>query len=688
MEFNLKTFKQIIAAGDIRQFNEQDVFVLLSKAKEEYYTSSNVIIPNDVYDAVADMYENEYGLLPVGYTPEGSSNKRLVDTKHEFTDLLGTLSKQKTLDDLLNSKLTSVEFPASFIVSHKYDGNSVALTFAPNGEVVKAVTRGDDGQGVDLTDVFSHISVDSSVFDGIEDNIHVKCEVMITYQGLEALSEEKNITYANPRSCVSGRLHSSDAATTSKYFVLAPLDISVDSGLTRLENIDVLTKISESSKYFLPFVHEVFLVESLDDFNKQIKSIYNLTNSNRGSLDYMIDGLVIELSDETVRKSMGWTSGSPNYATALKLPSFEKETILRDIIFDYGIATSRITPKAVFDTVTVNGAKCNTVSLASLKRYKELLPLKVGQPMIFTYVNDTLGYIDKLNTTETIDGEDLSFITSCPKCGSDLVENESGALIYCGNSQCIGRKVGDVVIWLQRLGIKGIGEKTIERLFDSGVISQVQDIYSVTEEQLKTVPSFGQKSIDNFLKLVHSVKEVTTDKFLHALCIEQIGSDLSSIIANNFDYFQIINIYDDLDESLSHDDRISIVIKTIKNQLTRLESVELKTVQLLVDGIIRRADFICELPEDFIVSEPEQIEQDDVSYTLCITGTLNKLKRADLVNLLKSRGHKVTSKVTSNTDFLVNNDVESTSSKNKDAKKLGKEIITEDQLYSKLNISV
>jgi NAD-dependent DNA ligase len=394
----------------------------LEKARDMFYNTGERIMSDPEYDALVDMVEDftgeeeEFGAAPLKGTG-------LIDSEHTITEFLGTLRKAKTaelvnewfdkVNLLLKNKLS--EAGTMIMTSHKVDGNSVALTFnAGSGKLQKAITRGKNGLGVDLTSTLKDtVSIKPQKGWLKTNTVTIKVEVTITWSNLERyLIEFPEKNYNNPRSFISGKLHAGDAHSIAHYFSFAPLQLSLDwepdliNDITLLD--DVMNQCTAGDNNWISFGKQFWLLtkkgywmngteEVGRSFSEVIRSVETAIEEERtnGTLSYMADGVVIELVNEEHRSTLGWTSGRPNYATALKFAPMEATTVARSIRADLGSATGRVTPVVNFDTVKLINNSYNNVSLANYKRFNQL-KLREGQKLIFTLRHDVLGYVDSI----------------------------------------------------------------------------------------------------------------------------------------------------------------------------------------------------------------------------------------------------------------------------------------------------
>ena len=664
---------------DAREAQANDYRKKLEEASKIYYNTDNKIMSDEEFDLMKDRYEELSGVkFKVGTpAPEG---KGTINIPHEYDELMGSMSKCNTVEETYDwfNKL-GLSDNDMILISRKFDGNALVNVFVDD-TVKSSLTRGRDGKGMDLKHIFKdHKTVNPYNPDIDTSEIAIQYEAIITYDNFEKYMEEKQVSYANPRSVVSGILGRDDASEYSKYITLVPLNVRVPEtpGFS-------FPRTSEISLIQYLYTDEITVLDGYETIRvsdrDRLEEIYNsYTLEYRDGLNYMIDGLVIEVLDEDKRKHLGWTSGRPNYAMALKFPYMEKTSNVEKIEFDFGL-TGQITPVICYRPVEFNGAIQKRTSIASYKRFKEL-QLGEGSDILIQYRNDVLSYIEKLDTEHNKTVIPFDFIDKCPVCdgGIHITVNAKGeeTLAYCANDECPGKVSGRITRYLKKLDVKGIAEATVERMVDQGTISNILDLYKLTPED---IDYFGPVQSKKIIDAIHSKMDnnVYDYEVFAGIGMKDIGKTIGKIIFKQYDLGDFVDLLNDEERLIS--------------ELSLLEGVGPITVQTIIDKLNPDEPMYNEFIQLNGYVGPKiyknEFKEDSKVYTFCVTGSLKNRKRDDLKVALEKRGHKVSGSVSSKTNYLVNNDVESGSSKNKKAKQLGVDIITEETLYSMLNIKV
>jgi DNA ligase (NAD+) len=647
---------------------------LLETASSLYYNTDEKLMGDQTYDDLRDEY-TQYGFdLDIGAAP--SEGKGTVDVDHSFGHLVGSLGKRNTIPELhewldtTHENSSVLDKKIKVIVTLKYDGNSAVGEFKSK-KLIKMLTRGRNGKGMDLTHVFKDYKIPDA------SHVGVKFEVIMTYENYEKLMEDTGASYANPRSTVAGKLGDDDAASYAKYFTLVPLGMSFkDEDYTDMTKSQELRWIDENfpDSGIKSMGNRWFFEGTSKEVSQQIKKVYDKLSTERFNLPFMIDGLVIEFDDARYR-DLGVVSNKPKWAIALKFPYMEKESKVIGFEFDYG-NTGRITPMVLFDPVVFNGAEQKRVSLANYKRFREL-KLGIGSDVLVQYRNDTLSYVEKLDTPHNKTVKPYPFITKCPVCGSglSLTVNDKGenTFAYCGNDECEGKIVGRIERYLTKLDFKGIKASTIEKLHDAGLVNSILDMYTCDLKKIPSIDGLGKSTAD-LLKKLRAHKPYDYE-ILGGLGIHNFGNTAAKSLCSKVDLYTIITDYEK---------------KSFQKQMTEMEGFNTITVKHFTNGMDKHYNEIAELYNiiDFKEIKPElEANKADKTYTIVITGKIEGwANRDELKKILEMRGHKVAGSVSANTDFLVNNDVDSTSGKNKKAKDLGIEIIDEVTLKQRLGL--
>lgn len=639
---------------------------LLEKASDEYYNTENKIMTDEQYDYIRDLYENNIGLLPIGAMP--TEGKGTVNVAHTFVNMVGSLSKVNTIpefDEWLEKTMDAVNGltkQVQILASLKYDGNSVAIEYK-DGKCIKALTRGRNGLGVDLTHIFKDKTIKDKRY------CCVKYEVVVTYDDFEKLLEDTGLDYKNPRSVTAGILGRDDAEKFKQYLTIIPLGVAIDGEtLSKKEELVFIKENCESKINYLSAA-KIFK-GSKDDIVKQVEQLYNLIIEGRSKLNVMIDGIVLEIINPEYKK-LGYVNTKPKWSVALKFPYMEKVSKVTGFDFTLG-KSQRITPRVWFEPVQFNGATQTKVSLANYKRFMDL-GLGIGSDILVEYRNDCLSYVQKLDTDENKNIKPYEFTKECPVCGGKVEVNKNATYAFCSNPNCSGRVVGRVERFLTKLDIKGIKGATLDKLYENDLIENIYSLYNLDYDVVANIEGLGKKSAQIMKKAIES-KHPFDYEILGGFGIEDMGNTMSKLLCSNYTLSEILNRYNE---------------KSFYNEVMEIEGFNTITIDKLISGLELYEE---EMKNVLKVTKAKNYKDSlakpvGETYTFCVTGSISKWANRDaLKNELELMGHKVSGSVSKKTSYLINNDTESTSGKNKKAKELGIQIINEDQLVELLGL--
>jgi DNA ligase (NAD+) len=660
----------------------------LKKWSDSYYNDGIKLITDEEFDRLKAEYEKEFGKAPVGAAPE--KHKNLLTLKHNYTQLANTLGKVNSIKELYEwvEKTLGTNVPGNVdvYVSLKVDGNALTLEYE-NDILVSAVTRGQDGVGKDFTKLFKNHKLANGLCAGKLNqsclkNYGIAFEACVLYDDFERLIKIDGADFNNPRSAVPGIL----ADTTGEllqYLTLMPLKLQLKTFNGSIQGLEYPRHLQLDSMEKFIF-HRFYNMEFRRVKIKDIEKWYNNLVNDRFKLPFMIDGIVIEIAQEHMRDHLGWSGEMPLHTIALKLPYIEKETKAIKIDWFTEGNSAIYTPVVWFDPIILNGNTYQKVSLSNYKRFKKL-NLCQGDKLIFQLRNDVLGYIEKvpvdytLNENKNVLRRILDTKTHCDFCNHKLKLTDSGSILFCDNKECELVVIGNIQNFLEKNKIKGIARNTIESLYKNDIISDIPSLFRIDYSALAELDGFGKGSAENIKKALSvftdEKKPIKDYMILGALNIEFCSTSRVKTIMK---YFTLDEIFDMLDDN------------TFDTKLMEIDGIGKAVTESFKNGIYEHLELIVELYETIeIVNTKIQCiahQVDFIPLNFCITGSLNKFKREDLVEKLEAKGHKVQAKVSKTTNFLVTNTPDSGTGKNLDAAKLGIKIITEEQLYKEVGL--
>ena len=648
----------------------------LNRYRDSYYNNSESLISDKQYDDLFDelqSLEEETGIVmsnsptnTVGYEVKS----KLEKVKHSHPML--SLNKTKSIDEL--KKFANNR---DCLLMCKMDGLTVLLTYE-NGELIQAETRGNGEEG----EIITH---NAKVFDNIPVHIdyagrlEVEGEAIITYDDFEKINSKllENEKYKNPRNLVSGsvrQLDSNIAAQRHIKFIAWKVPYVIKEKYAIKTMVDRFSLIEELGFETVPQVIIKSWEEHYDEYINRLKEIAQ----EKG---FPIDGLVITYNDISYGESLGMTGHHPKHSLAFKFYDDVYPTELLDVEFTMG-KTGVLTPTAVFKPVEIDGTVVERASLHNISIMKELGITHKGQTVNVYKANQVIPQIDSVeeDDIEITDNNMIIPVETCPICGADtkiIQENDSKVLI-CTNDNCKGKLLGKLSHFCSKnaINIEGMSEATLQFLIDKGWIKSFKDIYKLDyhRQNWKEYDGFGDKSVDKLLDAIENSRNATLDRFIYSLSIPLIGrstsKDISKYCNNSIDEF-------------------AFIMENTSLEFASIDGVGISATTSLDDWWNKNRDIFYELAEEFVFSNKK--ENDNISVDLSgkifvITGSLTHYKNRDeLVSIIESMGGKVSGSVSTKTSYLINNDTQSSSSKNQKAQKLNIPIISEEDFINMIS---
>jgi len=629
----------------------------LREASKAYYQEDREIMSNVEYDALYDTLsalEKETGIVladsptvNVGY----EAVEQLPKEEHERPMLsLDKTKEREALREFIGEHPT--------LLSWKLDGLTIVLTYE-NGELIKAVTRGNGIVGEVITNnarVFKNIPLKIS-FKG---RLVLRGEAIITYSDFEKINEtigDADAKYKNPRNLCSGSVRQLNNEITAKRNVRF-----YAFSLVSAEDVDFRNSREVQFRWLNEQGFEVVeyrkvtaetLDEAMDYFAEAVT-----TN------DFPSDGLVALYDDIAYGESLGTTAKFPRNAMAFKWADEMRDTRLLEIEWSPS-RTGLINPVAIFEPVELEGTTVSRASVHNISIMKEL-KLGIGDTIRVYKANMIIPQI-----AENLTGSGNAPIPhTCPACGQETVvkkENDVECL-FCVNPGCPAKKIKSFGLFTSRdaMNIDGLSEATLEKFIARGFIHDFGDIFEISryKDEIVEMEGFGQKSYDNLMESLERAKETTLPRVIYSLGIANIGLANAKVICRHFD--------NDLDRirhaSLEEVSDIDTIGPVIAGNLVAYFRDEDNNRRL--DHLMR----FLHIQED----SPKQ-EQIFEGMNFVITGSLVHFgNRSEAKELIESLGGKVTGSVTKKTNYLINNDIQSNSSKNKKARELGIPILSEE----------
>ncbi len=636
----------------------EELVSLLNEAAEAYYAKDTEIMPNVTYDALYDelvALEEKTGIV-LASSPTHKVGYEAVDflPKQRHDSPMLSLAKTKSREELAGW-LGDQEG----LLSWKEDGLTVVLTYN-GGELTQCVTRG-NGEVGEVVTANARTFINLPLHISFKNELVIRGEAVIGYKDFEKINEaipEEGAKYKNPRNLCSGSVRQLDSAVTAQRRVQV-----IAFSLVSAEGMDFGNSMEKQFEFlkelgFTVVEHERVnagnVVEAVGRFEKRI-----------ASNDIPSDGLVLAYDDLAYAASLGRTAKFPRGAIAFKWADEMAQTTLRAVEWNTS-RTGLINPVAVFDTVELEGTEVSRASLHNISIIKQL-KLGIGDQIKVYKANMIIPQISENLTLS----DDLRIPQTCPVCGgaAKIEKDNDSEVLRCTSQDCPAKQIKAYVHFVERdaMNIEGLSEATIEKLIAAGLIHEFADVYGLKDkkEAVLLLEGFKDKAADKLIAAVEKSRNTTMARLLNAVGIPGIGLANAKLIASHFD--------DDAD-----------ALKAAKvDELSAIEGVGSVMAEAFY-GYMHDPDklrIFDDLLHELVI---EKTVKDEASQTLngktfVITGSLVHFEnRNELKARIEELGGKVAGSVSKKTECLINNDIASTSGKNKDAKAIGIRIITED----------
>jgi len=647
----------------------EELVELLNQAGKAYYEAGQEIISNLEYDKAYDelvRLEEETGIvLSASPTQNVGYSVATALPKEEHASPMLSLDKTKSVETL-----QSFLGEQKGILSWKLDGLTVVMTYE-KGEFVKAVTRGNGRIGEIVTENakrFRNLPL-RIPFKG---RLVLRGEALIRYSDFAKINEEipeEGAKYKNPRNLCSGSVRQLDPKITWERrvyffpFTLVSVEEGEDGASRESGGLPDFHNSHEAEFEFLEqqgfqvvgrrAVNKEELPGAVSDFSEQVKKN-----------DFPSDGLVLLMDDISYGKSLGTTAKFPRNALAFKWEDEEEKTILREVEWSPS-RTGLINPVAIFDPVELEGTVVSRASLHNIS-YLEDLKLGIGDEITVYKANMIIPQIGE-NLTKS--GQ-LPIPEHCPACHEEtkIVQDKEAKMLYCENPHCPAKRIKQFALFVSRdaLNIEGLSEMTLEKFIGKGFIQEFPDLFSLKEhkEEIIAMEGFGQKSYDKLIENAEKARETSLARLLYGLGIGGIGASNARVLSEAF-----------------HENA---------EELSRAELSEVVSIKgigpILGESIVRyfKEEENCRLFRKLLsilhLHKEERAENAFLSgKVFVITGSLNHFQnRKELEEEIRKAGASTASSVSKNTSYLINNDKNSTSSKNKKAQELGIPILSEE----------
>ena len=579
-------------------------------------------------------------------------------------DNVFSMDELMSFEKRIKEKL-SIEEDIEFIAEPKLDGVAVNLLYE-SGILSYATTRGDGTTGEDVThNVLTIKSIPMKLKSSSPPKaIEIRGEIIISKNDFKEMNIEnanKNLkVFANPRNAAAGSIRQLDPNISKNR----PLRFYAHGyGLLSDEHnfsthYDVMSYLNDSGIIVSPF-SEVLTG------SKECNRYYEKIDSLRDSLDFEIDGVVYKVNNISYQKKLGFVSKAPRWATAHKFSSVEVESKILDIDFQVG-RTGTITPVAKLEPINVGGV---IVSNATLHNMDEInrKDVRKGDYVFVRRAGDVIPEIVSVNKRKRHkDTKKIDFPNQCPSCGSIIARKEGESAVKCtGGSICPDQIKEGLKHFVSRkaFDIEGLGEKILDQLLDSNMITNTSDLFTLKIDDLISLDRMGIKSSQNLISSIEASKIISFDRFIYAQGINDVGLATSKSLSENFSSLEKLTT-SEMDDLLNIHDIGPVVANNIISYFKDRKKIE--NMNRLIDlGVV-------------LIYESETDSEVLTDKTFVITGSFKSMTRTDVKGLIERNGGRVTSSVSKKTSYLLAGD--NPGSKIKKADDIGVSIISEEQL--------
>ena len=661
---------------------DQQITTLRNELREHnynYYVLDNPTISDFEFDqklkqlqelekAHPEFYDANSPTLRVG--GEITKNFETVPHTYRMYSLDNSYSKED-LEDWEKRIEKTVDGKVEFTCELKYDGASISLTYE-NGKLKKAVTRGDGFQGDDVTaNVKTIRSVPLQLKGDYPPLFDIRGEIVLPFEGFTKMNAERveagKEPYRNPRNTASGSLKLQDSAEVAKR----PLDCLLYSIVG--EKLPIKTQF-ESLEKARQWGFKVPEAAKLAKNLNEVLEFVNYWDVHRHELPYETDGVVVKVNNLQQQEELGYTAKSPRWAMAYKFKAEQVSTVLNQITYQVG-RTGAITPVANLEPVELAGTIVKRASLHNADQIAKL-DIREGDTVFVEKGGEIIPKIIGVDFTQRDpNSSPTNYITECPECGTTLVRTEGEAQHYCPNTEgCPPQIIGRIQHFISRkaMDIEGLGGETVALLVNNGLINNYADLYLLKEEQIIPLERMAQKSAENMIKGIEASKAIPFERVLFALGIRYVGETVAKKLAKHYK-------------------TIDALRNASEEELTTVDEIGERIAQSVVsffaseenNAIIERLKSYgvqLEISAEKLANQTDTLK----GQTFVVSGVFTKVSRDELKKLIEDNGGKVSSSISSKTNYVVAGDNMGPSKKTK-AESLDVAIISEDDFLQMIS---
>lgn len=656
---------------------------LLEQHNYNYYVLSAPIISDFEFDQLLKELEELERKHPEFAHPNsptkrvgGDITKKFPEVVHDYPmmSLSNSYSKEEIAE--WEARIRKIaDGDLEYVCELKYDGVAIGIKYV-NGQFERAVTRGDGSKGEDISAnvrTIRTIPLQLRAND-LPAEFEIRGEIFYPLEKFEALNKSREeageALFANPRNTASGTLKMQDSSVVAQrgldcylYGVYAPETITNSHFESVMKAGEWGFKIpSEKDKM-------IACCQNID----QIMDFINHWDSARFDLGFEIDGVVIKVNNYRQQEELGFTAKSPRWAIAYKFKAAEVTTTLESVSYQVG-RTGAITPVANLKPVLLAGTTVKRASLHNADQI-EKLDLRIGDEVYVEKGGEIIPKVTAVDLSKRDPNSALfEYITHCPECQTELVRQEGDAKHYCPNEYgCPPQIKGKMEHFISRkaMDIEGLGAETIDQLFDAGLVSNIADLYDLTEEQLLPLERMAEKSVTNMLEGIQASKQIPFERVLFALGIRFVGETVAKKLAKAFTNIDALSkaTQEDLVAVDEIGDRIALSVIDYFQLESNVELIE----RLKVAGLK------FEIPQEELDKGSDKLK----GLSFVISGVFERHSRDELKAMIEDNGGKNPGSVSAKTNFLLAGEGMGPSKRQK-AEKLGVKIISESDFEGML----
>ena len=640
----------------------------------KYYVENAPEISDFEFDALLRELQDLETLYPESADPNSPTKRVGSDLTSEFQSVehkyaMQSLSNTYSPEELgewierIHKEIGDVEF----VCELKFDGTAISLTYE-NGALLRAVTRGDGRRGDDVTNNVRTIGTIPLKLrgEGYPAQFEIRGEIYMPYASFDRLNSEREASgeppLANPRNAAAGTLKQQSSKVVAERGLDCTLyHIATDEPIksTHWENL------SEAKRWGFKVSEHIKVCRT----REEIEAFIAYWDTERKSLSYATDGIVIKINSYTHQRTLGSTAKAPRWAVAYKFQAEKALTKLLSVDFQVG-RTGAVTPVANLEPVQLAGTVVKRASIHNADQI-ELLDIRIGDMVYVEKGGEIIPKITGVELSERpADSKPFEYITHCPECGTELVRYEGEAKHFCPNTkECKPQIIGRIVHFVSRkaMNIEGLGGETIELLWESGLLRDIADIYHLDPIQLATLPRLGEKSASNIIEGIRQSSDVPFERVLFALGIRFVGETTAKYLASHFRTLDAIAnaSVEELSEAEEVGSKIAVAITEYFAEESNRHIVE----------TLRNAGL------QFEVKEKTQTSNALEGKSVVISGKFAGRSRDDMKALVEEHGGRNLAAVSANVDFIVAGENMGPAKLQK-AQKLGITILSEEEFMA------